>query len=109
VLTNTSGAACRTQGWPGLQLTDSGGGRIPTHVVRDRSRPARQLTLSPGERATAPLHWTAVPGEGDPSDGNCPEPKAVQVIPPDQRTSDSARWSLGDVCGAGRIEVRALG
>jgi hypothetical protein len=109
VLTNSSATACRTQGWPGLQLTDSGGGRIPTHVVRDRSRPARQLTLAPGEQATARLHWTAVPGQGDPGDGDCPDPKAVRVIPPDQRTAESARWSLGEVCGAGRIDVLPLG
>lgn len=109
VLTNSSGAACRTQGWPGLQLTDAGGGRIPTHVVRDHSRTAKQLTLAPGEHATARLHWTAVPSEGDPSDGGCPDPSAVRVIPPDQRTADSADWSLGEVCGAGRLDVLPLG
>ncbi|QPP10067.1 DUF4232 domain-containing protein [Streptomyces bathyalis] len=108
VLTNSSSAACRTQGWPGLQLTGANGGKIPTKVVRDHSVPSRQLTLSPGGHATARLHWTVVPGEGDPDDGRCPEPKAVRVIPPDQRTARTASWKSGEVCGAGEIDVRPL-
>ncbi|WP_055488900.1 DUF4232 domain-containing protein [Streptomyces sp. WMMB 322] len=108
VLTNSSSAACRTQGWPGLQLTGENGGKIPTEVVRDRSVPSRQITLSPGGHASARLHWTVVPGEGDPDDGRCPEPKAVRVIPPDQRTARTAAWKLGEVCGAGELDVRPL-
>ncbi|OEV31406.1 hypothetical protein AN219_05310 [Streptomyces nanshensis] len=108
VLTNSSPAACRTQGWPGLQLTGEDGGKIPTEVVRDDSTPSRQLTLSPGGKASARLHWTVVPGEGDPSDGKCPDPEAVRVIPPDQRTAKSAQWKLGEVCGAGELDVRPL-
>lgn len=108
VLTNSSSSACRTQGWPGLQLTGEAGEEIPTEVVRDRSVPSRQLTLSPGGKASARLHWTVVPGEGDPSDGRCPDPRAVRVIPPDQRTAKSADWSLGEVCGAGELDVRPL-
>jgi hypothetical protein len=108
VLTNSSSAACRTQGWPGLQLTGENGEKIPTEVVRDHSVPSRQLTLSPGGHATARLHWTIVPSEGDPDDGRCPEPKAVRVIPPDQRTARTASWKLGEVCGAGKLDVRPL-
>ncbi|HEV7628610.1 MAG TPA: DUF4232 domain-containing protein, partial [Streptomyces sp.] len=94
VLTNSSGAACRTQGWPGLQLTGKGGELIPTEVVRDHSSPSRALTLEVGQRASARLHWTVVPSEGDPSDGRCPEPRATRVIPPDQRTAKSIAWKL---------------
>ena len=108
VLTNSSSAACRTQGWPGLQLTGEDGGKIPTRVVRDHSVPSTQLTLSPGGHASARMHWTVVPGGGDPDDGRCPEPKAVRVIPPDQRTARTAAWKLGEVCGAGELDVRAL-
>jgi uncharacterized protein DUF4232 len=108
VLTNSSSAACRTQGWPGLQLTGEGGKKIPTEVVRDHSTPSRPLTLSPGGHASARLHWTVVPGKGDPSDGRCPVPKAVRVIPPDQRTARSAPWKMAEVCGAGKIDARPL-
>lgn len=107
-LTNSSGTACRTQGWPGLQLTGTDGEPVPTDVVRDRSRPSRPLTLAPGAAASARLHWTVVPGEGDPADGDCPEPAGLRVIPPDERTSKRAAWELGTVCGAGEIDVTAL-
>lgn len=108
VLTNSSSSACRTQGWPGLQLTGEDGEKIPTEVVRDHSTPSRPLTLAPGGHASARLHWTVVPGEGDPADGKCPGPAAVRVIPPDQRTAKSAPWKLGEVCGGGEIDVRSL-
>lgn len=108
VLTNSSSSTCRTQGWPGLQLTGKDGEKIPTDAVRDRSVPSRPLTLSPGGHASARLHWTVVPSEGDPSDGRCPDPAAVRVIPPDQRTAKSAKWKAGEVCGAGEIDVRPL-
>lgn len=107
-LTNESKSTCVTRGWPGLQLTAADGGRLPTKAVRDRSRAALQVTLSPGERASSRLHWTTVPGRGDPADGGCPTPRALRVIPPDQRAAGSAGWSLGTVCGAGRIDVLAL-
>ncbi|RAJ57511.1 uncharacterized protein DUF4232 [Streptomyces sp. Amel2xB2] len=108
VLTNSSSSACRTQGWPGLQLTSESGGKIPTDVVRERDVPSRPLTLSPGGHASARLHWTVVPGKDDPSDGRCPDPHTVRVIPPDQRASTSAAWKAGEVCGAGEIDVRPL-
>ncbi|MFC4497191.1 DUF4232 domain-containing protein [Streptomyces ovatisporus] len=107
-LTNSSGTPCRTQGWPGLQLTRSDGGPIPTEVVRDRSRPSRPLTLAAGEQASARLHWTVVPSQGDPANGKCPEPAKLRVIPPDQRTAKSTSWKLGTVCGAGEIDVLPL-
>jgi hypothetical protein len=108
VLTNSSSHTCRTQGWPGLQLTGEDGGKIPTRVVRDHSTPSPQLTLSPGGSASARMHWTVVPSEGDPADGKCPGPAAMRVIPPDQRASKSASWKMGEVCGAGKLDVRPL-
>jgi hypothetical protein len=50
LLTNSSGTACRTRGWPGLQLMGADGEKIPTEVVRDESEPSRPLTLAAGER-----------------------------------------------------------
>jgi hypothetical protein len=108
LLTNSSGTACRTRGWPGLQLMGADGEKIPTEVVRDESEPSRPLTLAAGERSSARLHWTIVPSQGDPADGKCPEPGSVRVIPPDQRTAKSAVWKLGEVCGTGEIDVLPL-
>ncbi len=108
VLTNTSDAACRTQGWPGLQLTARDGDEIPTTTVRDRSETAEQLTLQPDESAWARLHWSVVPGEGDPATGCDPEPASLRVIPPDERSTTGAAWELGTVCGDGRIETLPL-
>ncbi|GAA2639140.1 hypothetical protein GCM10009863_65120 [Streptomyces axinellae] len=108
VVTNTSDRPCRTQGWPGLQLTSDSGARIPTETARDREHNAQPFTLKPGDRAWSRLHWTVVPSSGDPADGACPTPGALRVIPPDERHSISAGWSLGTVCGKGRIQATAL-
>ncbi|NLU69943.1 DUF4232 domain-containing protein [Streptomyces sp. HNM0574] len=108
VLTNTSDTACRTQGWPGLQLTDAAGEALPTDAVRDRSRTPEQLTLEPGGNAWSRLHWTVVPSEGDPSDG-CPDPAGLKVTPPDARTPSATKWDQGTVCGTGEVDVLPLG
>lgn len=109
VLANTSATACRTQGWPGLQLTDAAGKPLPTDAVRDRSRTPRPLTLQPGESSWSRLHWSVVAGEEDPADGRCPSPAEIRVTPPDQHDPDSAGWGdLGTICGGGRIDVQPL-
>ena len=109
VLTNTTDASCRTQGWPGLELAADDGSALPTETVRDTSREAEQLTLAPGESAWAQLRWTVVPGSEDPADGACgPEPAELRVIPPDTYDATPAEWDWGTVCGAGRIEALPL-
>ncbi|MDT0265746.1 DUF4232 domain-containing protein [Streptomyces sp. DSM 44915] len=109
VLTNTTDASCRTQGWPGLELTANDGTALPTTTVRDDSQEPGQLTLAPGESAWTQLHWTVVPGEVDTADGGCgPEPAELRVIPPDTYDATPADWELGAVCGAGRIEALPL-
>jgi hypothetical protein len=109
VLTNTSGAACRTQGWPGLQLATGDGTALPTETVREEGQDSHPLTIEPGGSAWARLHWTVVAGEDDPADGDCgPAPAELRVIPPDQEEATAAGWDLGEVCGAGRIEERPL-
>ena len=108
VLTNTSDTSCRTRGWPGLQLTRDDGGTIPTTTARDRSPASVPITMRPGDRAWSRLHWTVVPGTGDPSDGTCPEPGALRVIPPDERRALRTDWKLGTVCGGGEVRATAL-
>jgi hypothetical protein len=110
VLTNASDNACRTQGWPGLQLATGEGEPIPTTTVRDRSEPSRQLTLQPGASAWARLHWSVVASDDDPASGDCgPTPATLQVIPPDTYNATGADWgNMGEVCSAGRIEELPL-
>ncbi|WP_129838165.1 DUF4232 domain-containing protein [Streptomyces sp. RFCAC02] len=109
VLTNSSDAACRTQGWPGLELTGADGSALPTTTVRDESQESEPLTLQPGESAWSQLHWTIVAGEDDPADGTCgPEPAGLSVIPPDAYDATVAEWDLGPVCGQGTIEALPL-
>jgi hypothetical protein len=108
ILTNTSDTACRTQGWPGLQLVTADGDTIPTTTVRDDSADAAQLTVQPGDSVHARLHWTVVPGGEDPADGCGPEPASLRVIPPDEESAASAEWEMGEVCGGGRIEALPL-
>jgi hypothetical protein len=102
-LQNTSSARCTVRGYAGLQLL-AGSGTVPTRVV-PAGGPARTLTLRPGVRVRAQLHWSTVPGSGDPSADRCPPtPNRVQVTPPGGRGHDTLAWGLGPVCGGGRID-----
>jgi hypothetical protein len=108
VLTNASDSACRTQGWPGLQLVTADGEEIPNRTVRDDSAEARPLTVEPGGSVHTRLRWSVVPGDADPATGCGPDPASLRVIPPDEYGATSAAWDLGEVCGDGRIEALPL-
>ena len=107
VLAN-AGGACRISGYVGLQLLGAGGVPIPTVVGRDAG-PVVALTLQPGEKASAPLHWAGIPLSDEVQSGPCePQPAEVQITPPDQTESVTAAWTLDPVCGHGRIDVPPL-
>jgi hypothetical protein len=106
-LTNRSAKSCSVTGYPGAQLVRGSGRRIPTRIVRDRSRVPRTVTLRPDERAASLWHWGAVPGAGEPTDGPCePTARRILVTPPDATRPLSLRWRFGPVCRHGRIDVR---
>jgi hypothetical protein len=108
VLTNRSRRPCRTQGYVGLQLAGATGHRVPTRVVRTGG-PAPVVVLAPGERATASLQWSVMPGGSEPVDGPCEAtPTRLLVIPPDGTRQLAARWTQGPVCEHGRFLVSAL-
>ncbi len=105
VLTNRSHNVCTLEGYIGVQLYNAAGQRLPTRIVRDRSRPITVVTLRPGQRAFADLHWSAI------RTGpflKCPRASFLAVAPPHERTQLRVRWTAGPVCRGGRIEVRPI-
>jgi hypothetical protein len=109
VLRNRSAHRCTVFGYVGAQLVGVSGRPLPTRIVRDRTRVPRRVTLAPGRRATALLHWAAIPGPGEPQRAPCePTPRAIRITPPDETTQLTLRWRFGVVCERGRIEVRPL-
>ena len=108
-ITNTTSHRCRTQGYPGLQLMDRAGHPVPTTVVREPTATSRPLTLAPGASAWTRLHWSAVAGPGDATNGSCqPVAASAEVTPPDQTSHAAVSWSLGAVCQRGRIDELPL-
>ena len=105
VLTNRSHNVCTLEGYIGGQLYNAAGGRLPTRIVRDRSRPVISVTLRPGRRAFADLHWSAI--RTGPILA-CPQARSFAVTPPDERTQLRVRWTAGPVCRGGRIDVRPI-
>jgi hypothetical protein len=108
VLTNTSAGPCFVVGYPGLQLVSASGGTVPTDVVR-ADGDKKRVTLAAGEKASTLMHWSVVPGPGEPTDSACePTAASLLVTPPDQTTQLKSAWEGGPVCLKGRIDVRPL-
>ena len=107
VLRNVSADDCLVEGYGGAQLRDEQGKALPTKLERV-GLAARPVVLAPGMTAQSQLHWAAVPGRGEPTDGQCqPTPFALAVTPPDQRDQVEVQWALGPVCDGGRIAQEA--
>ncbi|MFJ5261427.1 DUF4232 domain-containing protein [Streptomyces sp. NPDC088387] len=106
VLTNKTHKTVRTQGYVGLQLLGAHGKDVTTHVVRDRGH-AAQLTLKPGQSVYTRLHWTVVPGNGEPTKAE-KNPTKIEVTPPDSRHHLTTAWKLGEVLQKGRIDITPL-
>ncbi|MGP4021068.1 DUF4232 domain-containing protein [Saccharopolyspora sp. 5N708] len=108
VLRNSSNETCTLYGYGGVQLIDQSGQPLPTTMQRTPNPGPSLITLDPGETARAVLHWTAVPHEGEPTDGPCqPTPVRAEVIPPDETDPLSITWNSGPVCGFGAIDNSA--
>ncbi|MGW1679842.1 DUF4232 domain-containing protein [Saccharopolyspora sp. NPDC002376] len=107
-LTNNSGETCTLYGYGGMQLVDSSGRALPTNAERTPNPGPSMISLAPGASASATLHWTVVPSEGEPTDGQCePTPSRLQVIPPDETDPLPVAWNSGPVCGGGTINGSA--
>lgn len=106
ILTNKTHKTVRTEGYVGLQLLNSRGKDVPTHVVRDEGR-TPLITLKPGQSAYTRLHWAAVPAAGEPTKAE-KNPTRLEVTPPDSRHHLNTTWKLGEVLQKGRIDITAL-
>ncbi len=108
VLTNTGSAPCTLSGYSGFQL-QNGAGAVPTKLERKADPGPKPVSLTPGGKAAANLHWGVVPAGGEPVDGPCqPEPSKAAAIPPDETAPVNVPWTLGPVCSGGRIEISAF-
>ncbi len=108
VLENRTGPTCTLYGYGGLELLDANGRPLPTNLSRTPNPGPQVLRLAKGQSARATLHWTAVPGEGEPTTGPCETaPAAARVTPPDEKDPLLVEWSLGSVCQHGSIDGSA--
>lgn len=108
VVTNTGTVPCTLDGYSGFQL-ENASGAVPTKLERKADPGPSALTLAPGGKASANLHWSVVPAGGEPVEGSCqPEPSKVAAIPPNETAPLSMPWTLGPVCSGGRIEISAF-
>jgi hypothetical protein len=108
VVTNTSGDTCTLYGYGGLELTGADGAPLPTELTRSQPPKPSMVTLPPGGKAAKELHWTAVPGDGEPVEGPCETPAAgARVIPPDDTQAFTVTFAFGPVCGHGQVDGSA--
>ncbi len=108
VLTN-AGAPCQTSGYIGMQLLGPGNQPIPTVIARSTQSPVVTVTLASGAQASTQLHWAGIPLSDEAQTGPCePNPTQAQVTPPNEFQSAVVPWSLGPVCGHGRIDAQPL-
>ncbi|MEV6244268.1 DUF4232 domain-containing protein [Lentzea sp. NPDC051838] len=109
VVTNSSTAPCTLNGYSGFQLENAAGAAIPTKLERKADPGPKALTLAPGTKASANLHWGVVPSGNEPVEGPCqPEPAKAIAIPPDETVPLTMPWTFGPVCSGGRIEISAF-
>ncbi|GLY51912.1 DUF4232 domain-containing protein [Lentzea sp. NBRC 102530] len=108
VVTNSSTMPCTLSGYSGFQL-ENASGAVPTKLERKADPGPVQMTLAPGGKASANLHWGVVPSGNEPVEGPCqPEPSKAAAIPPDETAPLTVPWTLGPVCSGGRIEISAF-
>ncbi|MDX8036768.1 DUF4232 domain-containing protein [Lentzea sp. BCCO 10_0856] len=108
VVTNSGTMPCTLNGYSGFQL-ENASGAVPTKLERKADPAPAAMTLAPGGKASANLHWGVVPAGSEPVEGPCqPEPSKAAAIPPDETVPLTVPWTLGPVCSGGRIEISAF-
>jgi len=108
VVTNSGTMPCTLNGYSGFQL-ENASGAVPTKLERKADPGPAAMTLAPGGKAAANLHWGVVPSGNEPVEGPCqPEASKAAAIPPDETAPLTVPWTLGPVCSGGRIEISAF-
>ena len=84
-LRNATAASCAFEGYPGMQLVDGAGTKLPTQVVPGGSLsfddfPKAPVTIGPGQSAYFNVGYSDVPAGGETA---CPTSAALWVTPPD--------------------------
>lgn len=106
IFENTGSAACFVVGWPGVAALDAGGAQIFQATRVNAKGP--QVTLQPGDSASATLDtiaFHAVPGSSQPP---CPTVQNLLVTPPDE--THSRRIAFGaPVCDPPKVTSLAPG
>jgi hypothetical protein len=105
IFTNTGSQPCTMLGYIGLQLLSNGNTKVPTDLVRNNA-PTSTVSIPPGGHAFTTLHWTIIPGQGEPQNTQCePTPQQAQVTPPNETHSLTEAWPFGEVCQHGQIDT----
>ena len=107
---NTSAKSCTLDGYPDLQMYDSSGKALPTHVIHFGSFaapnvPAALITLAPGAKANFDLLYAAQTGYGN---AYCPTSSMVDFTPPGSKVALSLDWKIQPY-GGGTIQKLRCG
>ena len=109
ILTNTSATTCTLQGYPGMQLLNAQGQKLPTNVVRGglsfQDPAANQspslVTLASQQAAQYDWSYSDVPVGNQQT---CPMASSVLVTPPNDFTSATISLQVPS-CGSGTLHV----
>jgi hypothetical protein len=110
VLTNTSGHACTTYGYPGLQLETSAGQLQSTTVTRVNKSSVQHLTVPANQSISTTATFAVETGTAT-SGAGCGMPSySLAVIPPNQKQQIVQTITGGPVtvCGNGVLDTNPL-
>jgi len=107
---NISAKSCTLEGYPNLQMFDSTGKALPTHVLHfgsfaEPSAPAGLVTLAPGAKASFDLLYAAQTGYGN---AYCPTSSKVAFTPPGSKVALTLIWKIQPY-GGGSIQKLSCG
>ena len=106
VLKNRSASTCRVFGYGGVQLLDAAHRPLPTHQIRDRTRPPHRVLLQPGATTNSRLHWHPF-GSGSETEPCQPTASYLLITPPDETQPITLKWPSGPVCSQGTFAQTA--
>ena len=100
VFRNVGSATCSFFGYPGMQLVNRHGHKLPTTVIRAPATPHTVL-VAPGRRASFYAKYSDVPTGSE----TCPAATSALVWPPNDFQTLAARFAFAARACGGRITV----